>query len=431
MRKVLATDLGIWPVFQDLHKVSDAMVASSEIKRSLANYILLYDQIFIPTGNLQILPVLRILLGEDVFDELVKNNVLVLARYDKWFMYGGNGLRKEGQGLTFFRANDETRKKEFNLFYSYFTPLDECIDTALKTTNPLANFDRKKLLTNLLLDKVVSVTSNIKEDTFKKETYRDLKSPYLRKFLNFRNQGKSLDKLKGIEPNQIRVYYPHDVIDNSEIGAVLHAAFENFVLGIGSDLKVDEITGDDYSLSLLRAKGQRVGMPIEGQKAFAQIQEISGVPDVGLAFANNQITAEQLLDLRELKSAENFRKWLNTTHQPQNSHEDIVNAFVESLNQTNFVDSYLMKTFRFAVTNTLGVISTPLGIAASGADYFLLDKWFPDRSPRLFLKQIKSVVVKSAEKEKVVVAPPKQSGRDRNRPCSCGSGKKYKNCCGS
>ncbi|WP_196806531.1 hypothetical protein [Methylobacter luteus] len=70
MRKVFATDLGIWPVFQNLNKVSDAMVASSEIKRSLANYILLYDQIFIPTGNLQILPVLRILLGEDIFDEL-------------------------------------------------------------------------------------------------------------------------------------------------------------------------------------------------------------------------------------------------------------------------------------------------------------------------------------------------------------------------
>jgi hypothetical protein len=427
LRKVLATDLGIWPVLQNLPEVSDAMLASNEVKRALANYILLYDQIFIPTGNLQILPVLRILLGEDIFDELVKNNVLVLARYDKWLWYAGNG-----GGLSCFSMTNEEERHKFNLFFSYFKNLDECIDTALRTTTPIASANRSKALTNLLLDKVTPVTSNIKSETFKDETYKDISgSPYFRKFLNIRNNGRSLDKLKGIKPNQIRIYSPHTKEDNSEIGAVLHAAFENFVLGIGSDLKVDEITGDDYSLSLLKAKGQRVGMPIEGQKAFAQIQEISGVPDVGLAFANNQITAEQLLDLRELKSAENFRKWLNTTHQPQNSHEDIVNAFVESLGQTGFADSYLMKTLRLVTTTAIGLSNGSAGVAACWADTFWLNKLFPDKSPRLFLKQIKSVVVKSTDKEKVMSEPPKQSGRDRNRPCSCGSGEKYKKCCGS
>ncbi|WP_051299875.1 SEC-C metal-binding domain-containing protein [Methylobacter luteus] len=338
-------------------------------------------------------------------------------------MYGGNGL-------NFFSVADQYGQHNSNLFNLYFAPLDECIDTVLRFSTPIANADRKRIITNLLLDKVVSVTSNIKAETFVAETYSDIKrSPYLRNFLSIRNNGRPLNKLKGIKPNQIRIYSPHAEEDKSEIGAVLHAAFENFVLGISSDLKVDEITGDDYSLSLLKAKGQRVGMPIEGQKAFAQIQEILGVPDVGLAFADNKITAEQLLDLRELKSAENFRKWLST-FQPQNSHEDIVNAFKDSLEQTSIADSYLMKTLRFVITTAIGVQSTPAGIAACALDTFWLNKLFPDKSPRLFLKQIKSVVVKSAEKEKVDVAPPNQSGRDRNRPCSCGSGKKYKKCCG-
>jgi len=207
---------------------------------------------------------LRTLLGEDVFDELVKNNVLVFARYDKWFSYAGKGLNT--QGLSFFSVADKNGRNNSNLFHSYFAPLDECIDIALRTTTPIANTNRKKILTNLLLDKVVPVTTNIKPETFKDETYRDiLGSPYFRQFLNFKNNGRTLDKLKGIKPNQMRMYSPHtneDSSQNSEIWAVLHAAFENFVLGIGSDLKIDEITGDDYSLSLLKAKGQRVGMPI-------------------------------------------------------------------------------------------------------------------------------------------------------------------------
>lgn len=429
MRKVLATDLGIWPIFQELHKISDAMVVSREVKRSLANYILLYDQIFIPTGNLQILPVLRILLGEDIFDELVKNKVLVFARYDKWFSYGGNGL-----GLNFFSTSSGNGQNNFNLFHSYFAPLDECIDTALRATTPIANADRKKVLTSLLIDNVVPVTTNIKPETFKNETYRDIsESPYLRQFLNFRNQGRSLDKLKGIKPNQMRTYSPHSNEDsekNPEIWAVLHAAFENFVLGIGADLHVEEITGDNYSLALLKAKGQRVGMPIEGQKAFTQIQEISGVPDVGLAFSDKLITPEQLLDLRESKHAGAFRKWLSAAD-PQESHVDIVKRYVESLGQPNIIESLPVKILRFATTTVIGALEPVSGGVACAIDSFLLSKWFPVKSPRLFLKHVKAVVLKRNDREQVRPTEPKISGRDRNRPCSCGSGKKYKNCCGA
>ncbi|MCF5838367.1 hypothetical protein [Aeromonas veronii] len=97
MRRIFATDLGIWPVFQNMENVSDAMLQSDEFRSNLANYILLYDQIIIPTGNLQILPVLRNIFGEYIFDELVKSHIIVLARYDKWFGYIGNG-----GGLSFF-----------------------------------------------------------------------------------------------------------------------------------------------------------------------------------------------------------------------------------------------------------------------------------------------------------------------------------------
>ncbi|MBY0408819.1 MAG: SEC-C domain-containing protein [Burkholderiaceae bacterium] len=55
----------------------------------------------------------------------------------------------------------------------------------------------------------------------------------------------------------------------------------------------------------------------------------------------------------------------------------------------------------------------------------MLSKWFPGNSPRLFMRQAKVVVTNSP-----VIKAPKQKGRDRNVVCSCGSGKKYKQCCG-
>ena len=51
MRRVLATDFGIWPMLQHLERASDHMIASSDFWARLANYVLLYDQIVIPTGN--------------------------------------------------------------------------------------------------------------------------------------------------------------------------------------------------------------------------------------------------------------------------------------------------------------------------------------------------------------------------------------------
>ena len=402
------------------------MVTSREVKRSLANYILLYDQIFIPTGNLQILPVLRMLLGEDIFDELLKNNIIVLARYDKWFSYVGNG-----GGLNFFSCESGNAEDKHNLFHSFFSPLDECIETTLISTNPKQDANRKKVLTNILLDNVVPVTNNIKPSTFKNETYQDIQeSPYLRNFFSYNNHGRSLDRLRGINKNGVRIFSPHNDDDAKkypEIAAVLQAAFDNFVLGIGSDLSADEITGDECSLALLKAKGERVGMPIEGQKAFAQIQNITGVPDIGFAFADKLISAEQLLDLRESKHAEAFRTWLGEST-PQESHDDIVRRYVESLGKPSLIETIPSKTLRFAATTGIGILEPVAGGFASAVDSFLLSKWFPVKSPRLFLKHVKSVILKSDEQK----SPdhPKLSGRDRNRSCSCGSGLKYKKCCG-
>lgn len=404
------------------------MLNSNEFRGNLANYIILYDQIIIPTGNLQILPVLRNIFGEYIFDELVKSRVIVLARYDKWFGYIGGG-----GGLGFFKTSySSLENKEPNIFHSYFTPLDQAIDTIIKTTTPTSSSKRSSELTNILLDNVVSVGHTIEMNAFRDETYKDiLESPYLRNFLSMRNEGRSLDRLKGIDTNSVRIYTPHVNIEDKkalEIWSVLQVAFENFILGLSTELDVNDIAGDRNTLALIKAKGQRIGFDLEGRNAFSKIQEISGIPDIGNAFSQGNFTAEQLLDLRESKHSQAFRNWFSSGNN-QETAQQIVDRYVSSIGKPSFIETLPIKTLRFSLTTGVGMIEPVTGMLSSVVDSFFLNKWFPGKSPKLFIKHAKTVSLK-AEKKANTILPPKMSGRDRNRLCSCGSGKKYKRCCG-
>jgi len=74
---------------------------------------------------------------------------------------------------------------------------------------------------------------------------------------------------------------PPEVGESLEIRSVLRVAFENLLLKIGGYSEATEITGDESTLTMLRAKGQRIGFSIEGNQAFAKIQKVGGVP-IGL-----------------------------------------------------------------------------------------------------------------------------------------------------
>lgn len=408
-----------------IERVSDALLASSRHRAKLANYLLLYDQVVIPTGNLLILPVLRLMLGEGVFDDLIRNKGIVLARYDHWFGYAGNG-----NGIRFFQiqGNPKHLDRFPNLGTTFFVPLDEAVEFALKTTNPQSTEERRTELRNLLLDNVVSIPTQKIADELPDEAYKDiLGSPYLRDFLALRNAGRSIKNLLGLGPNQMTLYCPHEPPgpqEVPEIRSVLRVAFENFLLSLGGHMQSTEITGDRATLSILQAKGQRLGYSPEGDDAFAKIQEVSGVPDLGEAFASQQISPAQLLDLRYSKHCQALRDWF-TKGSPSDSAEATLRRFVESTGKPGLIDSLPAKLMRFAVTTGIGFAEPVTGTVSSAVDSFLLSKWFPGRSPRLFMKQAKVVLTNSP-----VISKPVMRGRDRNKLCSCGSGEKYKKCCG-
>jgi len=368
------------------------------------------------------------MLGDDVFKELLSTNAIVLARHDKWFAYGGNGA-----GLCYFSVESgaDNNPQNPNLGYAYFQPLDEALDVALSLTLPKTDSLNKAILTNLLTDKVVNTPLEELGGSLFEETYNDvLGSPYLRDFMALRNAGRSLSKLKGIKSNTLTFFNPQLQPEGDiglEIRAVLRVAFENLILAIGTYLEATEIAANEGTLAIVSAKGQRAGAAISGKDAFTKIQEISGVPDLGKAFASKQLSPKEIINLRESKHCQALRDWMARQDSSLDS-KDIVREYVASIGQPSLLESIPVKLLRFAATTGIGALNPVAGGIANLTDSFLLSKWSHTKSPRLFMKQAK-LMIEEKETKKAISAPIMR-GKDRNKPCYCGSGKKYKRCHG-
>lgn len=424
MRRLLATDLGIWPMIQNQERASDMMVNGAAYWNRLADYLLMYDQIVIPTGNLQILSVLRFMLGDDVLFELLETRTIVFTRFDQWFGYAGSA------GVIFFKVGNGPENKSTipNMATSHFLPMEEAIDAAFIAMNPPSTTEIRKRYKNLLIDHTVQLPTEALLTDVRAEAYRDIReSPYLQALLSLRNEGRSIENLVGSKPDLVTIFNPHvpaEKNDSKEIREVLRVVFENLLLGIGGHTQSNELTGDASTLSVLQAKGQRLGFSPHGRNAFAQIQKVAGVPDIGTAFANKQFSARQILDLRLSKHAQSFRNWL-ALGCPSSTTEETLKRYVETIGKPTLIETWPAKLLRFTTTTVWGALEPISGGIAAAADTFLLSKWFPGSSPRLFMQQAKVF-----SKNSTVIKVPIPKGRDRNTPCSCGSGKKYKHCCG-
>ena len=167
----------------------------------VADYLLMYDQIVIPTANLQILSVLRFMLGDDVLLELLETRTIVFTRFDQWFGYIGTA------GVIFFKVGDgpETKSTIPNLATSHFLPLEEAIDAAFIAMNPPSTFEIRQRFKTLLIDYTARLATETLLEGVRAEAYRDIQgSPYLQAFFSLRNTGRSIENLVGSKPDMSR-----------------------------------------------------------------------------------------------------------------------------------------------------------------------------------------------------------------------------------
>lgn len=413
-------------------RLADVLLNSNEHKIELINQLILYDQVWIPTSNLMVIPVLRLWLGESYFDLLIRENVIVLFRHDNWFGYVGNG-----GGLSFYQIRRGKSDQKINLGTAGFLPLEESLPFILTITRPESSSERRNELESLLSEKIIELPVAKFADQLRNETYTDvLKSPILLPFFNLRHDiGSSLDKLKGIQSNQMKCCDPHSNSRDTnaiEIETLIEIAFRNFILHIGTELGVTDIQADKETFNVFWAKGQRFGFDKERLDSFSTILEVEGVPSIGTAFAKGSIGIKEVIKIRDLNSSRVFRDWLGEA-QIENKVE-VVRQYIDSIKQPTWLESVPAKILRMGVQvvgSSVGSLFgdpyiTPSVLAAT--DSFLLQKWAKRNSPSLFINDLKNIVLAHEDAQKGY--PNVIPGKLRNAPCPCGSGKKLKRCCG-
>jgi len=433
MRKLLSTNLGLFPMFGgNARKLSDVLLNSYSHKVELINQLVLYDQIWIPTSNLMVIPVLRLWLGDDYFKLLIQENVIVLFRHNLWMRY----MIKEN-GLAFYGIQRGNSSQNMNFGVAGFFPLYESLPFILENTKPLSTKQRTDELESVLLDKIIELDISKYEKDLRNETYTDiLKSPILLPIFKLRNDiGTSLNNLKGLMPNQMKCCDPHIVPQDSnafEIETLLNIAFRNFVLTLGTELEVTDIQADEDTFNVYWAKGQRFGFDRSRLDSFSKILQVEEVPSIGDAFAKGIIEIKEVLKIRELNSTQIFKVWLSENI--VDGKTDVVREYIESLKGPTWLESTPAKIIRIGVQGVGGLVGSFFGdpgitsAALSIADSFLLNKWAKKKSPSLFIGEVKSIILNTQKEQKKEYR--RAPGNLRNTPCPCGSGIKYKKCCG-
>lgn len=430
MRKLLSTNLGIFPGLAKTAEIADSLLLSKSHKAEFINQLILYDQIFIPTSNLAIIPVLRNWLGENFFDLFVKENIIVLIRHDHWISYVGNG-----GGLGFHQILPGDNKEDINIALAAHLPLEKVLPSIIANTTPSSSPQRFSQLESLLSEKIISIPIENYKQNLRHETYTDIiKSKFLRSFFLLKHpNGTSLDRLSGIKPNQVVVYCPHlpaNQYNNPEIRTVLDIAFQNFILILGSELHVTDIQATDTTLNVCKAKGERFSFDEERLNQFLSIFKVEGIPSIGDAFVSGIIEIPDVIRIRESKQTLKFRTWLEKNL--QDNPTEILQEYIDSLNQFSWLKSIPVNFFKIGVQTTIDWVAKQFGDPGftstifSIADSFLFEKWANTSSPRLFINEVKNIILSKEQQSPSIPIP----SRLRNKLCTCGSGKKFKKCCG-
>ncbi|MNK42089.1 hypothetical protein D3C87_607700 [compost metagenome] len=161
---------------------------------------------------------------------------------------------------------------------------------------------------------------------------------------------------------------------------------------------------------------------------FQEIRSLKQLPDLTALYLNNVISIKTIVELRNSVDGRKFREWFES--------EDYNKAKVYKVLMSTpkrSIKGDLLKHIRWAIPTIIGVFNTPIGVAASFAESYLLGKLLSGWHPNLFLDNILTVGLERHQREaRLRDARLSAAGRTgRNSPCPCGSGKKYKKCHGS
>jgi hypothetical protein len=377
MKKFLATDFSLIFNFDDPNSRYQKFLSRGRepFKRLIENLIL-YDSIVIPTQDFLSITVLVGVLGEDEVIELLKAKSIQFLRSKGALAYIGNG-----GGVQSYLIGGPNQPLE-----AFCAPMDEAIDWALNGLNPKP---KSRALPNLIAESTTEFEISKVAKDVKHETYMDiLKSPELRSYFAIRNT--DMDRLEGINPNQVRVFGGRDGNwSGDEIDTVMAITSANIELRMMEMTSADDTITENPIRVLLNAKATRT-LERSSNESFTEFKEIAGLPDIGEVVLQKQISLSKIVELSKSKDANKFREWFHV-----NCRKDTITTAKEYSNllkHVPLVQKFPARTLRFILTNLAGFTHPAAGVGASVVDSFFIDGLLRGNSPKFFIEKLEKTV---------------------------------------
>jgi len=362
---------------------------STPAKERFITQLLLYDAVVIPTNDFAILPVLLFWSGFEGLRALLDTGAVRFVRPDSLLCYVGGG-----EGLLAYRMIKELKDSErwewwMEAIHTPDTP--KAADLQLKSGAPtLQPKDR-----STLVEQVWRATARYSFHdgpgcrSYADETYQDvlqcrtLRDEFAR-LCGYPRHLPPLSHLPGADPGSVRVLSPQTF--TSPVDVVLWAADLNLQVRMATAAGGADLHGSKKARDVLKDKLVRSHIPDAKTNGFGRLLDIAGLPDVAPLVASGKVPFSEVLSIRELKAASDFRRWLANA-EPKDAR-DLERLYVQSLGSIPMVSSLPMKIVRFALTTALGIIDPVIGLVAGAVDSFFVESWLGGYRPKLFFDQM-------------------------------------------
>ena len=375
------------------------------IARDMIAALLTYDEVFILGNN--ITDVIQVW-GTDYLKELLRshllkaipdvdlNPVLIKGKEGKW--------RQDFFGYASGCENLDT-----NETIRFDGPFGHVENWLIK--KGLSMTERNAII-YLLQDNAVQIDTAKLQPVIKEETARDMKSiDFLTDKEFYRvNDGK-------VEYNMISSLRLHHLNTLSVVAAKLGAD------GMKTDGAISE-------LMMKKTRSALSSSIPDGVDVLTCINQQKGFPDLGQLFVDRVIGLDDILKIRNSIQGRQFRYWAKRDeYEEARMRQDVMNSVHTVLG------GRAGSALRMLICNLVGIVGFVPGLAASVTDSFVVNEILKGWHPNMFLdNKLKRLIdEKIAEQERArwrEEVAARFKGVLRNDPCPCGSGKKFKNCCG-
>jgi hypothetical protein len=161
---------------------------------------------------------------------------------------------------------------------------------------------------------------------------------------------------------------------------------------------------------------------------YSKIISDKGIPDLSELYLKRIITINDFLGLIESFGNNKLRAWIKSTEFNPHEINELIKKSIPKINP-------IISSIRWAIPNAIGILSTPIGIATSFVDSYIVEKLISGWHPNLFLdnylkKEIDKKIKIHQTKERINSIKRRFPNIGRNDICPCGKNMKFKNCCG-